>query len=244
MDILLLDIETSPHKVWTFQLLKAYIQPSMVIKSSRVLCWAAKWLGKKKTVFRTEHHLDFIPKIYDMINKADGIVHYNGKAFDMKHLNREFLLSKPSLPPPSSYTNIDLLQTFRTNFAMASNKLEYTSVSLGYEGKIQHRGIQLWYDCMDNKACAWREMKEYNVRDVTVLEEMYHDLLPWLQHHPNAGHWAVDGDCCKRCGGRNIKRDGWERKTTVPYQRFRCTDCGTPLKGIQKDKSQPKPKYK
>jgi len=115
---------------------------------------------------------------------------------------------------------------------------------LGYEGKIQHRGIQLWFDCMDHKASAWREVKEYNIRDVTVLEEMYHDLLPWLQHHPNAGHWAVDGDCCKRCGGTNIKRDGWERKTTVPYQRFRCTDCGTPLKGYKLDKTKPKPKYK
>ncbi len=216
----------------------------MVIEPSRVLCWAAKWLGKKQITFRTEHSPDFITKIYDMINKADGIVHYNGKAFDMKHLNREFLLNDPSLPPPSSYINIDLLQTFRTNFAMASNKLEYTSVALGYEGKIQHRGIQLWYDCMDNKASAWREMKEYNVRDVTVLEEMYHDLLPWLQFHPNAGHWAVDGDCCKRCGGRNIKRDGWERTTTVPYQRFRCTDCGTPLKGRRKDKTQPQPEYR
>ena len=194
--------------------------------------------------FCTEHSPNFITKIYDMINRADGIVHYNGKAFDMKHLNREFLLNDPPLPPPSSYTNIDLLQAFRANFAMASNKLEYTSVALGYEGKVQHRGIQLWFDCMDNKASAWREMKEYNIRDVTVLEEMYHDLLPWLQHHPNAGHWAVDGDCCKRCSGTNIKRDGWERTTTVPYQRFRCKDCGTPLKGFRRDKTKPKPEYR
>ena len=216
----------------------------MIVKPTRILCWAAKWLGQKRVHFCTEHSPNFISKIYSMINKADGIVHYNGKAFDMKHLNREFLLNVPSLPPPSSYTNIDLLQAFRANFAMASNKLEYTSVTLGYEGKVQHRGIQLWFDCMDNKASAWREMKEYNIRDVTVLEEMYHDLLPWLQHHPNAGHWVVDGDCCKRCSGKNIKRDGWERTTTVPYQRFRCTDCGTPLKGIRRDKAKPKPQYR
>ena len=244
MRILLLDTETSPHLTWTFQLRKAFIQPSMIVKPTRILCWAAKWLGQKRVHFCTEHSPNFITKIYDMINKADGIVHYNGKAFDMKHLNREFLLNDPPLPPPSSYTNIDLLQAFRANFAMASNKLEYTSVALGYEGKVQHRGIQLWFDCMDNKRSAWQEMKEYNIRDVTVLEEMYHDLLPWLQHHPNAGHWAVDGDCCKRCGGTNIKRDGWERTTTVPYQRFRCTDCGTPLKGFRRDKTKPKPEYR
>ncbi len=243
MKILLLDIETSLHKVYTFVLFKAYISPKQIIEPTRVLCWAAKWLGQKTVHFRNEHDEDFIDKIYEMIDEADAIIHYNGKAFDMKHLNREFLLNDPPLPPPSSYRNIDLLTTMRQNFKMASNNLEWVSIQLGYEGKVQHRGIQLWIDCQEaNDLKAWREMKQYNIRDVTEMEPIYYDLLPWISNHPNWGHY-VNGKklVCKNCGSDLVKKNGIERKTNVPYQRYRCTNCGTPIKGRTKLKDQPQP---
>ena len=240
MRILLLDIETSLHKVYTFSLIKAYIQPKQIIEPTHVLCWAAKWLDQKKIHFRNVNDKDFITKIHQLINEADAIIHYNGKAFDMPHLNREFLFHKPSLPPPSSYTNIDLLTTMRQNFKMASNKLEWVSVQLGYEGKIQHRGIQLWIDCQEkNDPKAWREMKRYNIRDVTEMEPIYYDLLPWIKGHPNWGHYiGSDKIICRNCGSDKIKLDGWERSTIVPYQRYRCTECRKPLRGRKKVKGQ------
>ncbi len=236
MKILLLDIETSLHKVYTFVLFKAYIPPKQIIEPTRVLCWAAKWLDQKKVHFRNEHDEDFIEKIYKMIDEADAIIHYNGKAFDMKHLNREFLLNDPPLPPPSSYRNIDLLTTMRKNFKMASNKLEWVSIQLGYEGKVQHRGVQLWIDCQEaNDPKAWREIKRYNIRDVTEMEPIYYDLLPWIDNHPNWGHY-VNGQklTCRNCSSDRVKKNGIETKTIVPYQRYRCLDCGTPLKGRTK----------
>ncbi|KKL77716.1 hypothetical protein LCGC14_2032160, partial [marine sediment metagenome] len=136
-------------------------------------------------VFRDWSDKDFISLIYDMVDTADAIVHYNGKSFDMKHLNREFLLAK--LDPPSPYKNIDLLSTMRQNFKFASNKLEWTSIQLGYEGKVQNRGMQLWLDCMAGDTSAWREMKKYNIQDVRLLEDMYDALLPWIKNHPNWG---------------------------------------------------------
>ena len=232
MRILSLDTETSPHLAYTFQLFKAFIQPCMIVKPTRVLCWAARWLGEKKMHFRTEHDKDFITKIHEMINDADGIIHYNGKAFDMKHLNREFLLRR--MDPPSSYTNIDLLTTFRQNFAMASNKLEWTSMQLGYDGKVKHRGIQLWFDCMDNKPKAWREMRKYNIQDVALLEDVYADLLPWIKNHPNWGHYIVGDIVCKNCGSTRVKKNGIERSTITPYQRYKCTSCGKPIQGRKK----------
>lgn len=177
---------------------------------------------------------DFLETIWEMIDTADGVIHYNGKAFDMKHLNREFLLQR--MDPPSSYVDIDLLTTMRQNFKMASNKLEWVALELGYEGKVQHRGIQLWIDCQEHDdPKAWKEMKRYNVRDVTEMEPIYHDLLPWIKKHPNHGHY-VDGDklVCSFCGSQNIKKDGIERNTIVPYQRYRCLDCRSPLKGRKK----------
>jgi len=229
--ILLLDIETSLHKVFTFSLIKAYIPPKQIIEPTKVLCWAAKWLGQKRTYFRDIRDKDFLSKIYDMIDTADAIIHYNGKAFDTKHLNREFLLAK--LDPPSPYMHIDLLSTMRQNFKMASNKLEWVSIQLGYEGKIQHRGIQLWIDCQEhNDPKAWREMKRYNKRDVTEMEPIYYDLLPWIKTHPNWGLY-VDGDknrVCPKCRSTNVKKNGLERTRVRTYQRYKCQDCGAPLK--------------
>ena len=236
MRILLLDIETSLHKVYTFSLFKAYIPPKQIIEPTKVLCWAAKWLGEKKVHFRNTNDEDCIDKIHEMMNEADAIIHYNGKAFDVKHLNREFLLRR--MDPPSSFADIDLLTTMRQNFRMASNKLEWVTLELGYEGKVQHRGVQLWIDCQEhNDPKAWGEMKKYNIRDVTEMEPVYHDLRPWIKNHPNWGHY-IDGNeiVCRKCGSTNVKKDGWERKTINPYQRYRCLDCRAPLRGRTKIK--------
>jgi len=232
LKILLLDIETSLHKVFTFNLIKAYIPPKQIIEPTKVLCWAAKWLGQKRTHFRDIRDEDFLSLIYSMIDTADAIIHYNGKAFDMKHLNREFLLAK--LDPPSPYKNLDLLSVMRQNFKMASNKLEWVSIQLGYEGKIQNRGVQLWIDCQEhNDPKAWHEMKRYNIRDVTEMEPIYHDLLPWIKNHPNWGLY-VDGNTdriCTNCGTSRVKKNGIERTHVRTYQRYKCLECGTPLRG-------------
>ena len=233
MRILLLDIETSLNKVYTFNLFKAYIPPKQIIEPTRVLCYAAKWLGEKKVHFRKWDDEDFTQHIWDLMDEADGIIHYNGKAFDVKHLNREFFLA--DLPPPSSFVDIDLLSTVRTNFKFPSNKLEWVTIEAGYEGKLEHRGVGLWIDCQEhNCPKAWKEMKAYNVRDVTEMEPLYYDLLPWIKKHPNAGHWSKNQQItCAKCGSTNVKKDGIERKTIVPYQRYRCLDCRSPIKGRQ-----------
>ncbi len=182
-------------------------------------------------VFRDWSDKDFISLIYTMVDTADAIVHYNGKSFDMKHLNREFLLAK--LDPPSQYMNIDLLSTMRKNFKFASNKLEWTSIQMGYEGKVQNRGMQLWLDCMAGDKSAWREMKKYNIQDVRLLEDMYDALLPWIKNHPNWGLY-VDKDknrVCTNCGSTNVKLNGVERTKVRTYQRYKCLRCGTPLRG-------------
>lgn len=243
MKILLLDIETSLNKCWTFSLFKAYIPPKQIIEPQRVLCWAAKWLGDDTVFYRNWNHKDHITKIHELLDKADAVIHFNGKAFDVKHLNREFLLNE--MEPPSPFSDIDLLQTVRKRFKFPSNKLEWVTVELGYEGKIQNRGVQLWIDCQEGKRAAWQEMKEYNIRDITELEPIYFRLLPWIQSHPNYGHWVEvcdqDDRVCSKCGSTNIRKNGLERRTLVPYQRYRCKDCGSPLKGRIKVSNTPKP---
>ena len=236
MRILLLDIETAPHKVYSWGLWNQDINPDNIIEQGYTLCWAAKWLDQKQTMFNSVHETSrkkMVKQIYDLICEADAIIHYNGTKFDMPILNQEFLFD--SLDPPSSYSDIDLLKTARKQFRLPSNKLDYVAQYLGLGSKTKHKGMIMWHDCMAGCPKAWRVMKKYNKQDVRLLEKVYYVLLPWIHNHPNWGHY-VEGGCCRNCGSKRIKKDGWERKTIVPYQRYRCLDCGRPLKGRTKEK--------
>lgn len=223
--ILLLDIETSPHLGYFWGLFNQNIPISFIKEPTEVMCWAAKWLGEKKIEFRDWHEEDFLTKIHEMIDEADGIVHYNGRSFDMKHLNREFLLAK--MKPPSPYKDIDLLTCVRANFKFASNKLEWVSVQAGYDGKVKHRGIQLWLDCMDDDCKAWKEMKKYNIQDVRLLEDMHNELRPWIKGYPNHGLFnGASKPTCTNCGGTELQSRGTYRTKVRTYRRYHCQQCG------------------
>ena len=74
------------------------------MESSYVMCWAAKWLGKKEVFFSSimeNTHKQMIKKIYKLLEEADAVIHYNGTKFDIPTLNKEFLLL--GLTPPSPY---------------------------------------------------------------------------------------------------------------------------------------------
>ena len=181
-----------------------------------------------------------VKQIYNLICEADAIVHYNGTKFDMPILNQEFLFD--SLDPPSSYSDIDLLKTARKRFRLPSNKLDYVARYLGLGSKIKHMGMSLWHDCMDGCPKSWAVMKRYNKQDVNLTEKVYDVLLPWIDNHPNWGHY-VDGNkvICRNCGSDRVIKNGIEKKTLVPYQRYRCRNCGAPLKGRKMLKDQPQP---
>jgi DNA polymerase elongation subunit (family B)/DNA-directed RNA polymerase subunit RPC12/RpoP len=234
--ILLLDIETAPHKVYSWGLWNQDINPDNIIEQGYTLCWAAKWRGQKQVMFNSIHESSrkkMVREVYDLICDADAIVHYNGTKFDMPILNQEFLFD--SLDPPSSYSDIDLLKTARKQFRLPSNKLDYVAQYLGLGEKTKHKGMALWHDCMDGCPKAWKIMKRYNIQDVNLTEKVYEVLLPWIHNHPNWGHF-VDGVkiVCRNCGSDRVKKNGIENKTIVPYQRYRCLRCGTPLKGRTK----------
>ena len=117
MKTLLLDIETKPHKAYCWGLFDQRIGLNQIVEAGGTLCWAAKWLGapENEVIFSAEwDDDDFIGKIWDLLDEADAVVHYNGKKFDIPTLNWEFI--KQEGTPPSPYKEIDLLQTVRQRF--------------------------------------------------------------------------------------------------------------------------------
>lgn len=243
MKILAIDIETSPHLVYRWGALARPDSTSLeqVVRTTEVMCFAAKWVGEDKgtypggrrpakdgTVFYgglKDDREDMVHAAHDLLGQADVVLHYNGKRFDIPHLNREFL--EHGLTPPPPYHQIDLFLTARSKFEFASNRLQHVTQQLGLEGKVEHEGFRLWERCMAGDETAWRKMERYNRRDVTLLEDLYYILRPWISPHPNRALIdGIQGLVCPRCGSGEHHRRGYRHTGTARYAQFQCNSCG------------------
>jgi DNA polymerase elongation subunit (family B) len=224
--ILMLDIETAPHLAAIWGLYDQNVATNQIIKPGYTLCWAAKWYDQKQVMFSSvlDGHRTMVREIHKLLSECDAVCHYNGTKFDIPTLNKEFLLL--GLTPPAPYKQIDLLQTARRQFRLASNKLDYVASQLGLGSKVKHKGFDLWLECMAKKPGAWRTMRKYNKQDVALLELVYKRLLPWIKAHPNLSAYAGE-ICCPKCESHRAQARGYAVKELKRYQRFQCSDCGT-----------------
>lgn len=229
---LVLDIETSPNLAYVWGLWDQNVGINQIVESQTVLCFAARWLGKKKVIFHSDHHDghdEMVKAAWELINEADAVIHYNGKGFDIKHLNREFLLA--GLGPPSPHKDIDLLTACRSRFKFPSNKLDYVAQALGLGKKVKHAGMELWIGCMRGDDESWKTMRRYNIGDIQLTEDLYYELLPWIKHHPHVGLYTGDLHSCTNCGGLDLMRRGYLRTSASVFQRYCCNDCGAWSRG-------------
>lgn len=224
MKLLLIDIETAPHMAAVWGLWGQNVGLNQLIKPGYTLCWAAKWHGEREVMFDSilSGHKTMVRRIHRLLSEADAVCHYNGTKFDIPTLNKEFLLQ--GLAPPVPAKQIDLLKTARSRFRLASNKLDFVAQALGEGRKTQHKGFELWLECMAKDRDAWATMEKYNKQDVVLLERVYDRLLPWIKGHPNL---ALDGHVCPHCGGEDLIRRGYSRSQTRRYARLQCKTCGT-----------------
>ena len=184
--ILTLDIENSPNLAHVWSLFNQNVSLSQLQDTAKVISVAAKWYGDKEVLFFSDHHnghTEMIHQIHRLVSEADLIVGYNSQGFDMKHLNREFILA--GLNPPAPYKNVDLLQTVRKQFKFASGKLDHVSQQLGLGKKTSHAGHDLWVRCMKGEDAAWDKMRTYNKQDVVLTEKLYDRLRAWIPNHPH-----------------------------------------------------------
>lgn len=228
MRLLIIDIETRPNLAWVWGLWQQNVAINQIQESGSVICFAAKWHGDKRVMFHSDHHDGhdgMLKAAWELMDEADAIIHFNGRAFDIKHLNREFLLA--GMPPPSPHVDIDLLATVRQRFKFPSNKLQYISESLGIGSKVHHDGFDLWVRCMAGEDKAWSQMKKYNVQDVRLTEEAYDILLPWITTHPNVSLYDSRPDACPKCGGTNHHRRGVRHTSSQSYRQYQCNNCNS-----------------
>ncbi len=234
--ILTIDIENRPNLAYIWGLFDQNIGLTQLVESAETISFAAKWHGQKKVMFYSTYHHGkdvMLQAAHDLLSEADIVVGYNSKGFDMKHLNREFILA--GMEPPAPYAQVDLLLVARSQFKFTSNKLDYVAQALGLGGKTHHSGFQLWVDCMAGDKAAWALMRTYNKQDVVITEKLYDKLLPWIHPHPNVtlyGDVLVDG--CPNCGSEDLRREGTAKTSLGIYQRYQCRGCGRWTRGKHK----------
>ena len=234
MRILAVDIETCPNLVYVWGLWDQNISLSEMVESTEMLCWAAKWLDEEGIEFRSVFHdgrRKMVRRIWKLLDEADVVLHFNGRHFDVPHIQREFL--EAGMLPTAPFKQIDLLETVRKQFRFPSNKLAYVSKRLGLEGKVEHEGFGLWLKCMADDPDAWERMKAYNVQDVLLLERMYEKLQPWIPSHPSYASEAGE-NICPKCGSKKLRAHGTTFLSTGKYQRYVCGHCGGWSRGTKR----------
>jgi DNA polymerase elongation subunit (family B) len=231
MKLLSIDIENSPHLVWTYKLWgnNVYIAPNMVVKQSEIMCFAAKWINENTDpMFYSTYHNGYggmMEGFWNLMNEADALVYFNGDRFDRPKIQKSLLVA--GFDPPSPAKGIDLYKIVKANFDFPYKRLDEVAKALGLEGKQGSHGAN-WKACLENDPEAWEREKEYNIQDAILNEQLFNIVKPWIGGSviPSVALENGIARAC-RCGSTNLTKEGFRQTLKGKFQRFRCRACGT-----------------
>lgn len=241
MKILTFDIETSPHTGMVWQ--KYDTNVIWFAKYGGILSIAWKWNTEKKGhviglpdfKYRAgkENDEEVLEAFSKVINEADIICYQNGDRFDLPYINARLLFHRlPPLKyfPPSQ--RIDTLKVFRRHFRFPANNLDEVCAYLGIGRKLK-TDKDLWRECLEGNMTAWRHMKEYNLHDVVLTEDVMKLILPFAPETPNFNVFSNTIIRCPNvaCGSTRIQHRGIRYTKTSQYEDLRCYDCHRSIQG-------------
>jgi len=230
--ILLFDIETAPHLAWVWKLYDTNV--INVEEYGYMLSFAYKWYGDKKVKAfslpdfkgykkNKKDDKQLCLKLWELFNQADIVIGHNGVAFDVKTAQGRFFIH--GLKPPIPFKQVDTLKEARKNFKLPSNKLDDIVRMLEFGRKVPHEGFDMWKGCMNGDKKYWKKMVKYNIHDVKLLNDVYEEMRPWVNNHPNLNVLNGTEDKCPRCSG-NVQKRGFAITRTTKHQRLQCQKCG------------------
>lgn len=230
--ILLYDLETTPMVSYHWGRWKVNINPENTLHESVILAYTAKYLFDSKVyseVLTPEEVKNFddsrlVQNIWQLINDCDILIAYNGTKADNRWITSRFLCY--NLDPPKPYLVVDPCKVFKQQFGFSSNKLDAIAAQLQVGRKISTT-FELWKQCLEGNVQALNQMKEYNIQDVFVLEDVYLKVRPYIKGHPNIAN-ILEEDVCPICGSKNIQPvDGYYYTAARKYPLHHCSSCGT-----------------
>lgn len=239
--VFLCDVETSYTISYHFGRFKQFISPKQVIQEPYLLTFAGKWLhnpsifSRKLTdytdLFNKNHKSDreLVQDLWDVMDECDVFVAHNAR-FDVGWANQRFAFY--GMQPPSPYTVIDTLGALKGAFSLPSNALEASCNYFELESrKLSNEGASLWKRCMEGDVAAFEEMEEYNIGDISTLEELYLTVRPFMKKHPNIALFHDDQSVmrCVKCGSSDLEEIKGKSAHTFlsKFKVYRCQECGS-----------------
>lgn len=225
------DTEWSPATTYTWTSRPKYLPNDMLVEEARLLCYGAKYLGKKTVVVDERiGRKEMLVQLRDWLDTVDLLISYNGQAFDTKKVNSEFM--REGITPPAPYKEVDLYRVIRQNSSFYSGKLAFIGDALVGETKVPTGGFDLWRGVMAGDEASWRKMRRYQKGDVDLLEKLFEVLKPWIRMpHPVTDK---SGLVCRNCGGTHLQSRGTSKTLQGEYPRFQCVGCGAWMRGPQR----------
>ena len=241
MNIFTFDIETAPMVNYNWGIWQQNVSIGQIIEPTYVMSWAGKFLGERGTEYHDFHggKTQMLERLHTCLSDADVVVGWNSDSFDIKHVNREFVVA--GMPPVRPFAKVDLMKVVKKHFKFPSNKMDYVASQLLDFKKLETGGFSLWPEFMNGDAKACKTMRKYNVQDVKVTEALYKKLLPWINGHPPVAPlpaFALRDEVtdyqCPNCGSTHVHLGRPRRTRCFAIRQVNCGDCGTWFDGARR----------
>ena len=167
----------------------------------------------------------------ELLVQVDELVGHNHDRFDLRVLRTRCILQGVLMFP--KYRTFDTLKKARKYFAFTSNKLDYLGQVLEVGRKLDHEGIGLWRRVQEGatkaiKKEALKEMVNYCIQDVVLLEDVFNVFMPYVDHNTNhavlkfgyEGRWR-----CPECGGSDVKLSHTDTTPLGYIKRYMKCSC-------------------
>lgn len=220
-----LDIETSPNLVYEFNLWEPRPNHRKLVKPSQVMTFVAKYLGEDPVahaVWDEGGYAEMIKHAWDLLDRCDILVSFNGWRFDIPYLDAAFL--EQGLPPYRPFKSVDLYKVMR-RFKFPFRNLEYLSTVLLNDWKVEHGGMDTWLGAMSGDPEARQTMLRYNTQDAILTEALYLYVLPWIYNHPHVTTASELQLTCNKCGSTELMGAGEYLAVVLSYRLYRCERC-------------------
>ena len=228
------DIETSPCLAWAWSTGKQYVNADQILEPTKIICISYKWEGKKKvhslTWDKNQCDKKMLKEFSAIMEEADEVVGHNGKSFDLRHINAR--VAYHGLKKVSVVFIEDTLKLARSELRLPSCSLNYLAKYFGIGEKVKTGGIDLWLDVwLSNDKKALKRMVTYCNGDVTLLENVYKRIKPYVNVRGNLAAVNEANRMCPSCGGKLHKHDKRFVTALRKVQRYRCQGCSKVFKG-------------
>lgn len=229
---LFFDIECSPNVVLSWRTgYEIRIPHDNILEERAIICICWKWEGDKKVNFLTwdNDHCDkkMLEEFVPILNSADESIGHNSDRFDLKWLKTRCLFHR--IPMYPKYTTLDTLKVARNQFLFNSNKLDYIAQFLGFDGKMDTGGFDLWKAIvLDGCRKSLAKMVSYCKQDVILLERVYQELRTYAPHKFNYSvAYGGEKHDCPNC--ESIRTHISKTSTTasgIVKRQMKCSSCG------------------